>query len=62
MIIASLKSTKIKIPKEIQAMLDNRNKFREIGDFEQADAIRADIESMGYVIEDSGINTVVKKK
>ena len=57
-----VKSEKTEIPKEIQAMIDNRNKFRELGDFEQADMIRQDIEDEGYIIEDSSEGVVIRKK
>jgi len=57
-----VKLEKIEIPKEIRAMLDNREKFRSLGDFEQADAIREEIEIMGYEIKDTPNGTAVKKK
>ena len=56
-----LKYEKIKIPNEIQAMIDNRSKFRELGDFDQADAIRQDIEDMGYIVEDTDNGSILKK-
>jgi len=58
----SVKTEKIEIPAEIRALLDNRQKFREIGDFEEADRIREEIEGAGYVIEDTAEGVKLSKK
>src|SRR3989339_515556 len=57
-----LRPEKTNIPLNIQALADNRNKFRELGDFEQADAVRQEIEWQGYAVEDGPNGTLVKKK
>jgi cysteinyl-tRNA synthetase len=57
-----LKPEKTHIPPEIQALIDNRNKFRELGDFEQADAVRQEIENAGYAVEDTPTGPKISKK
>jgi len=57
-----IKFEKVKIPKEIQALIDNRNKFRELEDFDAADEIRQEIEDEGYLLEDTSEGVKVSKK
>jgi cysteinyl-tRNA synthetase len=50
------------IPEDIQALIDNRDKFRALGDFEAADETRQKIEDAGYAVTDAPAGTLVKKK
>lgn len=60
--LASVTAAATEIPDDIQALIDNRNKFRELGDFEAADEVRQQLEDAGYVVEDTPEGTKVKKK
>lgn len=60
--LAQIEPLRHDVPEEIQALIDNRNKFRELGDFEAADEVRAQLEEAGYVVKDTPEGTVVKKK
>ncbi|MEK7173119.1 MAG: class I tRNA ligase family protein, partial [Patescibacteria group bacterium] len=60
--LAKIKLTKIMLPEKIQALIDNRQKFREVGDFAEADKIRAKIEKLGYKIKDTPNGVVTNKK
>ena len=42
-----------RIPKEIQELAKEREKYREQKDWQKADQIRKQIEKMGYQIEDT---------
>ncbi|PIR93024.1 cysteine--tRNA ligase [Candidatus Falkowbacteria bacterium CG10_big_fil_rev_8_21_14_0_10_43_10] len=57
-----LKTETGEIPKVIQALADNRQKFRELGDFNAADEIRQEIENQGYIVEDTPQGVKIKKK
>jgi len=57
-----LKQEETVIPKEILALIDNRDKFRELEDFTEADKLRLEIERLGYSIEDGPKGTKVSKK
>ncbi|MDP3899528.1 MAG: cysteine--tRNA ligase [bacterium] len=59
--LKNIKPTEAEIPKEIEALADNREKFRELEDFEQADEIRQEIELKGYRIEDSPLGRKIFK-
>ncbi|MFA6551202.1 MAG: class I tRNA ligase family protein [Patescibacteria group bacterium] len=60
--LAKIKADKIAIPAEVQALLDNRQKFREAGDYMEADKIRQAIEKLGYGVEDAASGVKVYKK
>lgn len=48
--------------KEIQEMVEERNRLRGEGKFEEADKVREEIENQGYVLEDGAEGTRVRKK
>jgi cysteinyl-tRNA synthetase len=48
-------------PAEIQALLEAREAARKARDFEQADAVRAELRSKGWVIEDTPKGPRLKK-
>jgi len=60
--LARVKAEKTAVPAEIQALTDNRQKFREVGDFAEADRIRQEIEKIGYLIEDTADGSKLIKK
>ncbi len=60
--LAKLKPAKIEIPQAVQALIDNRQKFRDLGDFEEADILRKEIEEQGYLIEDTPNGVKVSKQ
>jgi cysteinyl-tRNA synthetase len=49
-------------PDEIVRLCDERNAARKVRDFERADAIRGQLSSMGFVIEDTPAGTRVKRR
>ncbi len=51
--LTKVKEEKIKIPKEINELIKQREKARKNKDFAQADKIRNEIKAKGYVLEDS---------
>ena len=55
-----VKKIKIKVPKEIQKLLKEREKARKNKNFKLADKIREQIRKQGYVIEDTTIGPEVK--
>ena len=57
-----LKQEKLDIPKEVQDLVDKREKARGLKDFERADTMRKIIESKGFVVEDTKDGAVLKKK
>ncbi|MFH1326297.1 MAG: cysteine--tRNA ligase [Candidatus Falkowbacteria bacterium] len=60
--LAELKPVKIEVLQEVRALIDNRQKFRDLGDFEEADNLRKEIEKQGYLIEDTPDGVKVRKK
>ncbi len=52
---------KIKIPAEIKKIVDERNKARKNKDWKTADELREKIKKAGYVIEDVGEGSKVKR-
>ncbi|MDP3998276.1 MAG: cysteine--tRNA ligase [bacterium] len=42
----------LEIPKEVQKLVDEREKVRKVGDFKKADELRSRIEKTGYEVED----------
>ncbi len=49
----SQKEEEIEIPSDIKVLVDKREEARKSGDYENADKIRNEVESKGFVIEDS---------
>ena len=49
-------------PSEVQELIDQREKSREVKDFTSADQLRSQIESLGYQIDDTIYGTLVKPK
>ena len=52
----------ITYPPEVQELIDQREKARELKDFTAADQLRSQIESLGYQIDDTIYGPLVKKK
>lgn len=50
------------IPDEVKSLVDKRQALREAKKFKDADVVRAELESLGYVIEDTPSGIRVKKK
>lgn len=57
-----IKSKKEAVPKEVQDLLDNRQKARNEKDFQKADELRDQIEKLGYSVEDTTNGQVTRKK
>ena len=51
----------IEIPKDIQEMVDLRNKARADKNWEESDRLRDELMSKGYVVKDGKQGTVVEK-
>lgn len=60
--LANVKDESVEVPEEIQKLLDERNKARSERDWAKADALRKEIESQGWEIEDTVYDTRVKRK
>ena len=56
-----LKKEEIKIPKNIQDLIAEREKARKNKDFKKSDELRAKIKSLGYAIEDTAEGPKAKK-
>jgi len=56
-----LKKEKIKIPKEIEELVQERNNARKKKNWEKADELRTKIKKLGYVINDTTKGSFVKK-
>ncbi|MBI3290215.1 class I tRNA ligase family protein, partial [Candidatus Microgenomates bacterium] len=50
-----------RVPRAVQKFVENREKLRGEGKFEEADEVRKKIESMGYTIKDTDSGAIVKK-
>jgi len=57
-----LKESRIEVKEDINALADQRIKARNDKDFALADKLRVEIESKGYIIEDTPFGSFVKKK
>ncbi|MFA5105081.1 MAG: cysteine--tRNA ligase [Candidatus Margulisiibacteriota bacterium] len=57
-----LKESKVEIKQDAHKLLEKRNEARRTKDFSLADKYRADIEAMGYTIDDTPFGSFVKKK
>jgi cysteinyl-tRNA synthetase len=49
------------LPREVSSLLEERQRLRELRDWEKADEIRAKILSLGYVLEDTSEGVKVRK-
>ena len=54
-------TTKLAVPEDLKKLIDERNKLRLEGKFEEADEIRIKIEEKGFYLMDSKGGTLVKK-
>ena len=61
-ILNILETKKEKIPTEINKLIKEREKARKNKNFEKSDKIRREIENKGYILEDTGDGTVIKRK
>jgi cysteinyl-tRNA synthetase len=50
------------LPAEIQALVDKRQAARRARDFKTADAVRAELEKAGYILEDRPDGVRVRRK
>ncbi len=57
-----LKESKVEIKRDAHELLEKRNEARRNKDFQLADRYRAEIEAMGYTIDDTPFGSFVKKK
>jgi len=57
-----LKESKVEIKTDAHELLEKRNEARRNKDFALADKYRAEIEAMGYTIDDTPFGSFVKKK
>lgn len=56
-----LRSEKIKIPEKVKTLVKEREKARKEKDWKKADEIRAKINKLGYILEDTKKGVVVRK-
>ncbi|MEM4325776.1 MAG: cysteine--tRNA ligase [Candidatus Pacearchaeota archaeon] len=56
------KEYEIEIPEYIRRLVEERNKYREKGDFKTADKIREKICDYGFFLEDNKDKTIIKKR
>lgn len=59
--LSEYREKEIEIPVEIQELVDKREALRKSGNYEEADKVRAEIESKGFILEDSKEGIRVKK-
>ena len=45
----------VKIPKNIQGLMEKREEFRKLGKFDEADKVRIEIEELGFAVSDKKI-------
>ena len=57
-----LKESRVEIKADAHELLEKRNEARRNKDFSLADKYRAEIEAMGYTIDDTPFGSFVKKK
>jgi cysteinyl-tRNA synthetase len=60
--LSKAEKIKLDIPQEVKKLLDERDKLRLRGEFNNADKLRKDIEAKGFIIEDNSEGSVVKLK
>ncbi|OGM29940.1 cysteine--tRNA ligase [Candidatus Woesebacteria bacterium RIFCSPHIGHO2_01_FULL_44_10] len=51
----------MQVPQEVQKLVDEREKLRKAGKFEESDLVREHLEEMGYAVEDTVHGPKVKK-
>lgn len=56
------KKNTVTFPKEIEELIEKRNKARENKDWETSDKLRKDIENMGFEVKDTTEDTKIYKK
>ncbi len=56
------KISKLKIPEEIQDLVEDREKYRQEKNFKKSDELRKKIENLGWLIEDTPQGQKLKKK
>ena len=59
--ILNIFEKEIKIPKEIQLLVQEREKARKAKNFKKSDMLRDQIKEKGYIMEDSGKGVLIKK-
>jgi len=57
-----LKEEKVEIPKQVQELIDKREEARKKKDFKLADKLRKEINSKGFIVEDTSEGPRVRKK
>jgi cysteinyl-tRNA synthetase len=61
-ILGIIPEEKQKIPAEVQELADKREKFREEKKYNESDKIRAEIEALGWEIEDTVYGPLISRK
>lgn len=59
--LSSFTPEEVEVPSEIQSLVDRREELRKAGNYEEADRVRSEIESKGFVVEDSAQGLKIKK-
>lgn len=59
--LTSFKEEEVEIPQDIQVLVNTREELRKSGKYEEADRLRSDIESKGFILEDSPDGVRIKK-
>ncbi len=55
------KLTKLELPREVQNIIEERKRAREQRDWEKSDALRAKLQNLGYIVEDSKNGMNIRK-
>jgi len=58
---SSLKVEDVEIPNEVQSLVNSREEMRKAGNYGEADKLRDEVESLGFLIEDSSDGVRIKK-
>ena len=59
--ILESEKTQIKVPAEIQKLLDKRKKVREEKNWSESDRLRDEIKALGYTVEDTSKGQQISK-
>lgn len=55
------KEEEIEVPSEIQELANKREELRKVGNYEEADRVRSEIEGKGFIVEDSKDGIKIRK-
>lgn len=59
--LSEVPSTKYQVPKNVEVLVKKREELRREKKWDEADKVRAEIEKMGFIVEDASLESKVKK-